>query len=321
MLIAAMLACAYLDFFAYRAQGYTDPAFLNDRLLGRAVAPEQYRVGIVWLAHFLAVHLHIALTMAVASVDLVSGLVAVLVLFSVLECSEIYRTASVSEQWFGAAAFVLLVVWFLGWLLWLQKPETLPAAMLVALLLWLWQAPVQQGQWLWKAILSVVLTLLLATFRADMACLLNFGILLFILARPGLAVTFPRPAAIVITLMSAVAAAAAQLYLMQIVYPHANYGRVKLWQLWPNMKHASRWPPFVLFLLPLFWMGVQAARRRFDRDPAGLAFLTGAVCFSALWVTIGKIDEVRIFMAFALALAPLTAQMAMLRVSTASPRL
>jgi len=36
--------------------------------------------------------------------------------------------------------------------------------------------------------------------------------------------------------------------------------------------------------------------------------------YAVLWCTIGKIDEVRIFLPFALALAPLTAEMATLRV-------
>jgi hypothetical protein len=61
-------------------------------------------------------------------------------------------------------------------------------------------------------------------------------------------------------------------------------------------------------------MAVQGLRRRFERDPAGVAFLFGAVLYFALWISIGKIDEVRIFIPFALALTPLTVQMAMLRV-------
>jgi len=78
--------------------------------------------------------------------------------------------------------------------------------------------------------------------------------------------------------------------------------------------HGTRWPPFVLFLLPLLWMLARGVRRGFARDAAGRAFLAGAVVYAALWVTIGKIDEVRIFLPFALALAPLTVEMAMERV-------
>jgi apolipoprotein N-acyltransferase len=87
------------------------------------------------------------------------------------------------------------------------------------------------------------------------------------------------------------------------------------------VKHATRWPPFVLFLLPLLWMLIQVARRRFAKDATGLAFLVGALVYAALWITIGKIDEVRIFMPFALALVPLTTQMAMLRLRDSEQQL
>jgi hypothetical protein len=315
-LIASMLGTGYLDFFYYRAQGYLDPAFFNERLSGQGSAPDQYRVGIVWLAHLLVMHLHIALTMAVASIDTVSGLVAVLVLFRVLERSEVYRGASVVERWLGAITFLLLVQWFLAWLLWLQKPETLPAALLVALLLWLWQPPPSAQPWFGRSLLCVVLTLLLATFRADIACLLNLGILLFVIAKRRLPLSLPHAAAIATSLISTLIAGGDQIYLMHL-YPHASYGRVKIWQLRPNLIHASRWPPFAIFLLPLFWMVFQVLRPRFTRDAAGLAFLCGAGLFGALWFTIGKIDEVRIFLPFALALAPLSAQMAILRLRSA----
>jgi hypothetical protein len=314
MLVALMLAASYLDYFGYRAQGYYSPGFLDDRLLGHATAPDQYRVGVVWLSHWIVVHLHLPLMWTLASIDLVSGLVAVLALFSVLEHSAVYRDASDTERWFAAAAFVLLMLWFLAWLLWLQKPETLPAAMLVAVTLWLWQKPTGTAAWIWKALLAVALSVALASFRADIACLLNLGIFIFLLASKQALPAMPRAAALTVSLVNTHTAAALQLYLMRIVYPQASYGKVKVLQLWPNLKHASRWPPFVLFLLPLLWMLVQLARRRFHRDAPSLALLCGALCFSALWFTIGKIDEVRIFMPFALALSPLTVELAMLQI-------
>jgi hypothetical protein len=312
-LIASMLGAGYLDFFYYRAQGYLDPAFFNERLSGQGSAPDQYRVGIVWLAHLLVMHLHIALTMAVASIDTVSGLIAALVLFAVLERSPMYRDALIVERWLGAITFVMLVQWFLAWLLWLQKPETLPASLLVAVLLWLWQPQPYAQPGRWRSLLCIAMTFLLATFRADIACLLNLGIFLFLIAKRRLPLSLPRAKAIATSLTCALIAGALQLYFVRL-YPHASYGRVKMWQLRPNLIHASRWPPFVIFLLPLFWMGSQVLRRRFKRDAAGLAFLCGAVLFGALWFTIGKIDEVRIFLPFALALAPLTAQMVILHV-------
>jgi hypothetical protein len=324
MLVAAVLAADYLDFFKYKAEGFAVPGALDARLLGHDVAPEQYRMGIYLAAHWLVAHLHIAPTMAFASLDGAAGLVAVLLLFGVLERSQVYARAGRTLQWFGAAAFVLLVSWWMGWLLWLQKPETLPAAAFVATILWFWNrstgedapilagAPAMRG---WLTSLALLgSSVALATFRADTACLLNVGILMYLLATrsPGLALG--RAAAAVTAAAGALAAGGMQLWLMRVVYPQASYGRVKLWQLRPNLIHATRWPPFVLFLLPLGWMVARGLRRGFPRDAAGRAFLAGAAVYTALWVTIGKIDEVRIFLPFALALTPLTVQMAMGRV-------
>jgi hypothetical protein len=323
LLIAMMAGVCYLDFFAYRAQGWADPAMLpalTARLRGVADAPDQYRLGVLWLAQWLAAHLHVAMTMSLAVLDGVCGMVAVLVLFLVLERTEVYAQASAVERWFGSAAFVLLMLWWLMWLLWLQKPETLPAAVIVAIMLRLWQ-PVphssqKRDEWAtrYSVVLLVLLSVLLATFRADVACLLNVGVLLYVLVKREARLAVGFPAAVGTSLLGAVAAGGIQLWLARVAYPQAGYGLVRFWQLWPNLKHGTRWPPFAVFMLPLVWMAVQVWRRRFAGDAAGLALLCGAVVYAVLWCTIGKIDEVRIFLPFALALAPLTAEMAMLRV-------
>ena len=42
-----------------------------------------------------------------------------------------------------------------------------------------------------------------------------------------------------------------------------------------------------------------------------IAMLTGALIFLGMWVTVGRIEEVRIFLPFALALVPLTIEIAL----------
>jgi hypothetical protein len=54
-------------------------------------------------------------------------------------------------------------------------------------------------------------------------------------------------------------------------------------------------------------------RRRYQAESAGIGMFTAAVIFLGMWVVVGKIAEVRIFLPFALALAPLTAELAMQR--------
>ncbi|MES2390618.1 MAG: hypothetical protein V4555_03180 [Acidobacteriota bacterium] len=315
LLAASMAGMSYLSFFNYKAQGLGAAGAWSDLLAGRGAAPEQYRVGVVWLAHALMVHLHGPLPAVLAAIDGVCGVVAVMVLMSVLERSEVYAQASVALKWLGAVTMLWLVEWFLAWLLWIGKPETMPAAMLVALILGLWSV---RGREALVAVGLAVATLALATFRADVACLLNAGVFAFMLLRPEARFSLSRKWALSGSGLIAVLAAGVQWWLMRVKYPQARYGNVKLWQLWPNVHHASRWPPFVVFLLPVAWMVFEVVRRRFVRDAASVALLVGAGLFAMLWVTIGKIDEVRIFLPMALALAPLTAEMVMLRAGEAA---
>ena len=97
------------------------------------------------------------------------------------------------------------------------------------------------------------------------------------------------------------------------MYPQATYGRYAGVQLFLNLKAPQGYAPFLLFLVPLGWTAVMLARRRYQTDSAGIAIFTAAVIFLGMWVTVGRIREVRIFLPFALALAPLTVELAMQR--------
>jgi len=314
ILVLSLLGVCFLDFSANRLAHLASPDAGMDIVRGTADAPMQYRVGVVRAAYWMSQHLGLGTHYCLTLLDTASLLIAGLVLLRVLERTEVYRRAPAMMQWFGAAAFVVLVQFDLAWLLYLPRPETLPATMLVALTLWLWQLDdvgrLQQG--LIAAVL-LGLALLQGFVRADVACLMNLGIFVATLTPLGKRLSLPRALAAGTSLTAALAAGGVQLYLARVAYPDATYGRVKMWQLRPNLVHATRWPPFVLFMLPVVWMVEQVVRRRFAGDAAGLALLAGAIVYAALWVTIGKIDEVRIFLPFALALAPLTVEMAMLR--------
>jgi len=321
LLTAAVAGLSYLDYFNYKKMGLGEPGAWDELAGGRGAAPDQYRVSVVLAARWLAAHLHVRLSMAMTLIDLCCALAAVHLLWSVFTRTEMYRTARVEQRWLGAAAFVLLPTWYFGWVLSISKPETLPAAMLLAAMLWLWQprSISSAGGTALRVAALLLLTLLLASMRADQACFLNLGMVLVAwrYARSGTGLALPRAAGLATGLVGAALAAGVQLWLIRCAFPQAHYGAIKFWQLWPNLHHASRWPPFVCFMLPVGWTAVQVVRRRFTADTAGIGVLCGAAMFFALWAVIGKFDEVRVFLPFALALAPLTAQMAMLRVGPA----
>jgi hypothetical protein len=348
LLVGCVLSACYADFWAYRAAGLGLPGVWDDLLQGRGAAPEQYRIGVVWVAKSLAGLWGWKLPAVLAGIDALCGVVAVLVLLRVFERAKVFRRAEPLMQWFGTAAFVVVTAWPLAWLLWLQKPETLPTAMFVAAMVGLWQErptdstgaettdagvsplwrksapPVEMtspytgsifaGSTSVNAVGLVGLSLGLAAVRADVAVVVNVGVLLWAATRPRPGLALGRAGAIMTSAAGGLLAGGVQLWLMRVAYPQASYGRVKLWQLLPNLRHASRWPAPILFCLPLAWMAWQVGRRRgLGEDGVGMAMLLAGAIYAVLWVTVGKVDEVRIFLPMALALAPLTAEMAMLK--------
>jgi hypothetical protein len=72
--------------------------------------------------------------------------------------------------------------------------------------------------------------------------------------------------------------------------------------------------PFLLFIVPVAWTGVQFWRQRADEDGASAGLVAGSGLYLILWAVLGKLDEVRIFIPFALALAPLTVELAIRRI-------
>jgi hypothetical protein len=95
------------------------------------------------------------------------------------------------------------------------------------------------------------------------------------------------------------------------MYPHAGYGRTPVFMVTRDLHMWLGLPPFVVFMLPVAWTGLQAWRRRASLDGPSLGLLLGAAIYLLSWILMGKIDEVRIFIPFALALSPLTAEFAL----------
>jgi hypothetical protein len=319
LLSAIVLSVGYLDYWAYSQAFYKEPNIWMDVVSGTATAPSQYRIGVIDTAYFLARHLHLGMRHTLALLDVISGMIAVFALFRVLQRSAVYRKASLATRWFGAASFVILVQFYLAWLLWYQRPETLPTAAILALALLLLaeKSPLPERVGAIRTAGTVIGLLLLAVaqgfVRADVGFTLHVGILLVCLTRAGKGFALPRRVQAGTSLVGVLLVLGIQYDLMKRVYPQANYGDTQVLQLFFNLKSPSAYVPFLLFLLPTGWTAVMLTRRRYQAESAGTGMFTAAVIFLGMWVVVGKIAEVRIFLPFALALAPLTAELAMQR--------
>ena len=274
LLSLIVLSAGFLDYWSYSQTFYREPGVWMDVVSGTAHAPGQYRIGVIDTAYFLARHTHLGLRHTLALLDVMAGLIAVFTLFAVLRRSPVYRRASQrrasqAAEWFGATSFVVLVQFYLAWLLWYQKPETLPTAAMLSLALLL--LTVRLGGKL-GAIVPVVGLLLLAVaqgfVRADAAFALHVGILVVCLTPAGRGFALPRWLQAGTSLVAVVLAVGIQYWLMRGLYPQANYGNTPVLQLFLNLRSAEKFVPFLLFLAPFVWTAAMLMRRRYQTGSA-----------------------------------------------------
>ncbi|WP_158945938.1 hypothetical protein [Granulicella sp. S190] len=312
LLSLIVLSAGYLDYWSYSQTFYKAPGTWMDVVAGTAGAPNQYRIGVIDTAYFLAQHLHLALRHTLAMIDVVAGLVAVFTLFLVLRRSTAYREAGLAGQWFGAAAFTVLVQFYVAWLIWYQRPETLPTAAILSLALLLLAVPLRGGAG--TAVCGLLLLAVAQAFvRSDVAFALHAGILVVCLTPLGRRFVLPRGLQMGTSLVAVAMVVGIQFWLMRRVFPAASYGDTPVFQLFLNLREPSGWIPFLLFMAPVGWTFAMVVRRRHEAEAAGAGMLTGAVIFLGMWVVVGRIQEVRIFLPFALTLAPLTAEVMITR--------
>jgi hypothetical protein len=315
LLIMIVLSMGYLDYWSYSQAYYSEPGIWMDVVSGTARAPNQYRVGVIDTAYFLSRVSHLGMRHTFALLDVMAGLVAVFALFLVLRRSAVYRSATVTAQWFGAAAFVVLIQYYLGWLLWYQRPETLPTTATLSLTLLLLSPKPSSADAAGRTRVVGGLLLLAvaqAFIRADVAFALHLGILLVCLTSLGDHFVLTRRLQIATSLVALLIIGGIQYALMWKIFPHANYGDTPVLQLFLNLRPQPGWVPFVLFVVPFGWTASMMSRLS-RSDGAASGFCVAAVIFMGMWLVVGRIREVRIFLPFALALAPLTVELAMLR--------
>ncbi len=309
LLCLIVLSAGFLDYWSYSQAFYREPGIWMDVVSGTAQAPGQYRIGVIDTAYFLSQHTHLTLRLMLTVLDVVAGFIAVFALFLVLRRSAVYSRASGAAQWFGAASFVVLIQFYLAWLLWYQKPETLPTAAMLSLALLLLTVRLPSPG------LSMIGLLLLAVaqgfVRADVAFALHAGVLLVCLTPAGRGFALSRRLQAGTSLVALILVLGVQYWLMKKMYPLANYGDTAVLQLLYNIKSVQSFVPFVLLMTPVGWTAVMVARRRYKMEAGGAGMFAAAMIFVGMWLTVGRIKEVRIFLPFALALAPLTVGLAM----------
>ena len=256
LLSMVILTSGHQDYWSYSQDFYKVPNIWMDVIWGTANAPSQYRIGVVGTAYFLARQFHLGMRHTLALLDIIAAFIAVFTLFLLLRRSKVYRNTSLAAQWFGAASFVILVQFYFAWLLWFQKPETLPTAAILALALLLLtiKLPLPETAGRIGAVIGLLLLAMAqGLVRADVGFALHAGILLVCLTPAGKGFALPRRVQAATSFVALVLVLGIQYYLMMRKYPHATYGDTPVLQLFYNLESLQGYIPFVLFMAPLVW--------------------------------------------------------------------
>jgi hypothetical protein len=320
LLLAAVLGVCDQSYWQYSdvdhyAKGYWLP-FVH----GTGGAPEQYRIGVKMAAWWLVQHLSWEFRYGFTLMDVIAAVAGALLVYDLLLRRPAIRESSTSFQWFASAGFVLLVCYYMAWVGFFFRPETLPSFGLTACMAWLWTRRRDERAGTVLTICGLVAAAAAqAWIRADVPCALNAGILLVSVFGTGRGLSISRRASIVTSAVCIAIAAGTQLYIMRAIYPQASYGRIPVFMVARDLHQPLTYPPFLIFILPLAWTAVQAWRQRAALDIGSRGLLIGAFIYFVLWIVMGKLDEVRIFIPFAVVLIPITMELALRRISFSMP--
>lgn len=316
LLAFVVYSTIFLDRWEYSKAYQGNPDSWMDVIRGTAVAPQQYRIGVERVADLLQRHGHLALRHGFVLIDAFSAVVAVYLLFSLFTRTEVYCAASETERWFGAAAFVFLTQYYFAWIAWYQRPETLASMAVLTATLWLLSVRLplpKSASVVAASVAMLALAGIQGFIRPDVIFAIHLGILLACLTGAGNGFSMPRGAQVVTSALAVLISGGVQYYLMHVMYPHASYGTTPVIEMVLNITQPVRWVPFVPFMLPTAWLMIALVRRRARADAPGLALAIGSAIYAAMWFVVGCVDEVRIFLPYALALIPLTCACAMQR--------
>ncbi|MGA1983650.1 MAG: hypothetical protein ABSG84_14440 [Acidobacteriaceae bacterium] len=316
LLAFVLYSTIFLDRWEYSKAYQGNPDSWMDVIRGTAVAPQQYRIGVERAADLLQRHGHLALRHGFVLIDAFSAVVAVYLLFWLFTRTGVYREANEMARWFGAAAFVFLTQYYFAWIAWYQRPETLASTAVLAATLWLLSVRLPLPRGVAVVVTSAAMLALAGIqgfIRPDVIFAVHLGIFLVCLTSAGKGFSMPRGAQAVTSVLAVLISGGIQYYLMHVVYPHASYGTTPVIELALNIMRPVRWVPFVPFMLPTAWLTITLIRGRARAEAPGLALAIGSAIYAVMWFVVGSIDEVRIFLPYALALIPLTCACAMRR--------
>ncbi len=275
---------------------------------GQDYAPDQYRIGVVFVAKFIADSLHISKYYAVYSgVDFLAGVVACWGLYGLLARSRFLQSLPSRSQSVLIVSFLAMLAYPLAWVAPWARPETVPTALFLILELGLLRRVKRQPSWL---LAVFALALWQGIVRADVPVVLGVAVILVSLTSFGRELFGSAKRGLLSGALIAAIAAAIQFAMQRLIYPDAVYppGTPRM-MLFINLKNIRANIEFLIALAPYLALLALAAKYYRRLDSEDILALTVSLLYLPLWYAMGVSIEVRIFVPCLLALTPAAAKL------------
>jgi hypothetical protein len=298
---------SFLNYWEYSQEFHSDPNVWVRMLHGHGTAPQQYRVGVLFVASFLSwlSRGHLAIRHGLGLLDFVFLIVGMSATFFLVTQTRFYRESSLVRRCATQLLATLLLLFYLSWTFWYHKPETIAnfASLSVAAVLLsgkLRIRPAAAGAGL------ILVSIYLGTIRADAGVALNLGILLVALLPGGKTLPLGRTLQGLVGGIGLVAVLAVESYIKYIVYP-GNPFSDPLFELVRNLKSPIALYCVVFSLAPYFLVVMLARRRWKTLEAWESALLVASFVELTLFLIVARADEVRLFLPYPMALLPTSA--------------
>jgi len=306
-LCVAMASYIFFDGLAFKKDLHDFPFAWSSLLAGHGSAPEQYRLGVLFVAGAITrlSHGHLALRYSLTVLDclfLIAGLFSVYLLIT---RNRLYRQSGPLFQVTIQSLTVGLLLYYMSWTLWYHKPETIANFALLALAAVLLSGYTALPTWL-SCVGLLVCSIYLGTIRADSGFALNLGMLVAALALAGSKLPLGRVNHAVIAIFGIIADIGVEFYIKHFLYPSNQFSDALI-----SIK-ANFTSPLTLFCVlvafaPFFYLLFLA--RRFWKNLEGWesALLFASLAEFLIFIIVAHAREVRLFLPFPMVLSSATA--------------
>jgi hypothetical protein len=289
--------------YYFYSQTHGIPTFGSPPVL---YAPEAYRVAIPAVGRSLVHAFHVSDSSVVATVLDVSFAFLALFLFYRLTVDDLPSSLSRAGRALAVALFLAFLYFPVTWIVPWQRPETLPTAFYLACALTLLFRKERRTLW---SVLLLAMTIWQAFVRADVPLIFGIALMVGSLLKNSLADFGPRSINLARGAAVALIAASVQLYLQFVRFPHLRYPPdTAVIQLRYNLTPHGL-GGLVLALLPVMLLVVMLALKRVPLSAVDTLAILASALYLPLWMTVGIVGEIRLFVPFLLALSTVAAKL------------